>query len=67
MLLKKLAVRSTNTMQKWLNRGKHTLVCNPFPEYSVTESSVDRSKIPALGPQKAASFHLEGAKLSNGW
>ena len=57
----------TNTMQKWLNRGKHTLVCNPFPEYSVTESSVDRSNIPALGPQKAASFPtLERSKLSNG-
>jgi predicted Zn-dependent peptidase len=57
----------TNTMQKWLNRGKHTLVCNPFPEYSVTESSIDRSTIPALGPQKAASFpSLERSKLSNG-
>ncbi|HSQ45486.1 MAG TPA: pitrilysin family protein, partial [Lutibacter sp.] len=35
------------TAQKWLTKGKHTLICNPFPEYSIVKSSVDRTKIPA--------------------
>ncbi len=55
------------TAQKWLTRGKHILVCNPFPEYSVEKSSVDRSKLPELGTQKSSKFpQLERAKLSNG-
>ena len=56
-----------NTAQKWLTKGKHVLVCNPFPEYSVVESKVDRSKLPDLGPPKSSKFpELERAKLSNG-
>ncbi|WP_422080044.1 M16 family metallopeptidase [Ulvibacterium sp.] len=55
------------TAQKWLRRGKHTLVCNPFPEYTVEETQVDRSKLPELGPQKSSKFpELERARLSNG-
>ena len=55
------------TAQKWLTRGKHTLVCNPFPEYSVEESTVDRSKLPEFGTPKSSKFpELERAKLSNG-
>lgn len=56
-----------NTAKKWLTKGKHVLVCNPFPEYSVENSSVDRSKLPELGVQKSSKFpDLERAKLSNG-
>ncbi len=55
------------TAQKWLTRGKHTIVCNPFPEYSVTKSSVDRSKLPPLGTPKTSKFpKVERSKLSNG-
>nr|WP_299385391.1 pitrilysin family protein [Allomuricauda sp.] len=55
------------TANKWLTKGKHVLVCNPFPEYSVTESGVDRSSLPALGAQKSSKFPtLEKAQLSNG-
>ncbi len=55
------------TMQKWLTKGKHTLICNPFPDYTVTESTIDRSKLPELGEQKASSFPtIERSKLSNG-
>ncbi|MCF4100331.1 insulinase family protein [Gillisia sp. M10.2A] len=55
------------TAQKWLTRGKHTLICTPFPEYTVTPSTIDRSKLPPLGSPKTAKFpELERAKLSNG-
>ncbi|HSQ46270.1 MAG TPA: pitrilysin family protein, partial [Lutibacter sp.] len=55
------------TAQKWLTKGKHTLICNPFPEYSITKSSVDRTKIPTVGTPKSANFpELERSKLSNG-
>lgn len=55
------------TAQKWLSKGKHTLVCNPFPEYTVTESSVDRSTLPPLGPPKSSKFpELQRTELSNG-
>ena len=55
------------TAQKWLTKGKHTLICNPFPEYSTVKSSVDRTKIPELGTPKSANFPvLEQTKLSNG-
>jgi len=56
-----------NTAKKWLTKGKHVLVCNPFPEYSVEKSTVDRSKLPELGTPKSSKFpDLERAKLSNG-
>ncbi len=55
------------TAQKWLTKGKHTLICNPFPEYSVEESAVDRSKLPDLGTPKSSKFPaLERSRLSNG-
>jgi len=55
------------TAQKWLTKGKHTLVCLPFSEFSTTKSTVDRSKLPALGKPKSSKFpELERAKLSNG-
>ncbi len=56
-----------NTAAKWLSKGKHILVCSPFPEYEVAKSGVDRSKLPELGPQKSSSFpELQRTKLSNG-
>ncbi|MFD2100029.1 M16 family metallopeptidase [Flagellimonas iocasae] len=55
------------TAAKWLSKGKHVLVCNPFPEYSVEESTVDRSTLPELGPQKSSKFpELQRTQLSNG-
>ena len=55
------------TAKKWFTKGKHVLLCKPFPEYSVTESPIDRSKLPELGPAKSSKFpELERAKLSNG-
>lgn len=56
-----------STAQKWLRQGKHTLVCKPFPDYTIEETNVDRTKLPELGTQKSSSFpELERAKLSNG-
>ncbi|NER11369.1 Predicted Zn-dependent peptidase [Muriicola jejuensis] len=55
------------TAQKWLTKGKHTLICNPFPEYTAEASAVDRSKLPDLGSPKSSKFPaLERSKLSNG-
>ncbi|MFH6603974.1 M16 family metallopeptidase [Maribacter algicola] len=55
------------TAKKWLSKGKHVLLCRPFPEYSVEASTVDRSKLPELGQTKTSKFpELERAKLSNG-
>lgn len=55
------------TAQKWLSRGKYILVANPFPEYTVEKTTVDRSKLPELGAPKSSQFPaLERAKLSNG-
>ena len=56
-----------NTAKKWLTKGKHILVCKPFPEYDVEQSTVDRSKLPELGPQKSSKFpDLQRTTLSNG-
>ena len=56
-----------NTSKKWLTKGKHILVCKPFPEYDVEQSTVDRSKLPELGPQKSSKFpDLQRMTLSNG-
>jgi len=55
------------TAQKWLTQGKHILECKPFPNYSVEETIVDRSKLPELGVQKNSQFPiLERTQLSNG-
>lgn len=55
------------TAEKWLTLGKHTLVCNPFPEFTVEKSNVDRSKLPELGTPKSSKFpDLQREKLSNG-
>lgn len=55
------------TAKKWLSNGKFTLLCKPFPEYTVTNSSVDRSSLPKLGPSKKSNFpEVQRDKLSNG-
>ena len=56
-----------NTANKWLSQGKHTLICQPFPEYTVEKSTVDRSKLPELGAPKSSKFPtLEREVLPNG-
>ncbi len=53
--------------KRWLNDGRFVLTCTPFPEYSVTNSEADRSKIPALGATAEAKFpEIERATLKNG-
>ncbi|MCR9228207.1 MAG: insulinase family protein [Flavobacteriaceae bacterium] len=55
------------TAGKWLTKGKHVLICRPFPEYDIVESSVDRSKLPELGAPKSSKFpELQRMQLSNG-
>ncbi|EAR15554.1 M16 family metallopeptidase [Robiginitalea biformata] len=55
------------TAKKWLSKGKHILVCEPFPEYEVADSGADRSQLPPLGPPKSSRFpELQRAELSNG-
>ncbi|MEP3373530.1 M16 family metallopeptidase [Maribacter dokdonensis] len=55
------------TAKKWLTRGKHILLCKPFPEYTITKSTVDRSKLPEVGEAKSSQFPaLQRDKLSNG-
>ncbi len=56
------------TVQQWLSSGRHTLLCTPYPEYTTTESTVDRSQgPPGLSEPAAAKFpDLQRATLSNG-
>lgn len=55
------------TAKKWLSKPKHTLICNPFPEYTITKSPIDRSKLPEMGEPKSSKFpQLQRAKLPNG-
>jgi predicted Zn-dependent peptidase len=57
-----------HTANKWLNHGKHTLVCTPFAEYSTTGKDIDRSAgLPELGEPVSASFpDLQKKTLKNG-
>ncbi|MDX1913669.1 MAG: pitrilysin family protein [Saprospiraceae bacterium] len=53
--------------QKWLTDGDLTLICDPFPEYSVTGVEADRSKAPEVDTKVSASFPaLQRATLKNG-
>ncbi|MBL7776332.1 MAG: insulinase family protein, partial [Saprospiraceae bacterium] len=53
--------------KKWLSRGRFTLSCTPFPEYSVTGTEADRSKPPAVDTKVDAQFPaIERATLKNG-
>jgi zinc protease len=55
------------TANKWLKSGKHTIVCTPFPNYEITNSEADRSKLPDLAEQPPSSFpDIQTATLKNG-
>ena len=52
---------------KWLKEGKFTLVCNPFPEYSTTESTINREELPPLTETKPSKFpDVQKTILKNG-
>lgn len=52
---------------EWLSDGVYILEIHPFPQYSVTTSDADRTKLPDIGETPDASFpKFEKAKLSNG-
>jgi zinc protease len=54
-------------VKKWLTSGRLTIVCTPFPGYSVSGQEADRTKMPQLGAQPASSFpDLQSATLKNG-
>lgn len=53
--------------KKWLSSGKHTIICTPFPNYQVSGSDADRSKLPALTNQPPSTFpDIQKATLKNG-
>jgi len=53
--------------KKFLSDGRFTLVCNPFPEYTVTGTEADRSKAPEVDKKVNAKFpDLQRATLKNG-
>ena len=53
--------------KKWLSNGKYVLVCQPFPEYSITGEDVDRTKLPEMGQSANVSFpDVTEATLKNG-
>ena len=52
---------------RWLSDGVYTLEVQPFPDYTVAPSGVDRSKLPhPRAPPEAAFPSLERDTLSNG-
>ena len=52
---------------RWLSDGVYTLEVQPFPEYTVAPSGVDRSRLPGPGTPPEAGFPaLERDTLSNG-
>ncbi len=56
-----------NSGNKWLGDGVYILEIHPFPQYSTTASSTDRSKLPETGMPPEAKFpKLQKAELSNG-
>jgi len=53
--------------RKWLTANVYILEVHPFPEYEVTASTVDRSKLPLPGPPPEVNFPSpQKSKLSNG-
>ncbi|HEY8176865.1 MAG TPA: pitrilysin family protein [Gemmatimonadaceae bacterium] len=53
--------------RRWLGDGVYTLEVQPFPEHTVAQSGVDRSKVPDVSTPPTASFpKAEKATLSNG-
>ncbi|NMM48207.1 insulinase family protein [Flammeovirgaceae bacterium KN852] len=55
------------TAKKWLSKGSHTIVCEPFPQYSVTGEEADRSKLPEVTEVSAVKFPaIQTKELKNG-
>lgn len=53
--------------REWMSNGSHTLICTPYPEYSVTGTEADRKTPPAIGGGVMAAFpDLQRATLKNG-
>jgi len=53
--------------QQWLSDGRYVLEIVPFSNFNTVESSVDRSKLPEVGPAADVDFpDIERATLSNG-
>jgi zinc protease len=52
---------------RWLSDGKYIVEVQPFPDYTVAKTAIDRSKAPALGEPPALKLpKLQRATLSNG-
>ena len=52
---------------RWLTRGYYQLTVEPFPEYKVADSTVDRSSIPAVTAKSDINFpDIETTTLKNG-
>ena len=61
------AEEARQATRKWLSDGDMTLICDPFPEYSVTGQEADRSNVPPVDTKVAASFpDIQRATLKNG-
>ncbi|MBN8677427.1 MAG: insulinase family protein [Chitinophagales bacterium] len=53
--------------QKWLTDGDITMICDPFPEFTVTGTEADRSKAPEVDKNVTAKFPaIQRATLKNG-
>ncbi len=53
--------------KKWLTKGAYILEVHPYPEYSTTTSTVDRTKLPETGTPPEPDFpDFQKATLSNG-
>ena len=53
--------------QRWLTDGRLVMEVRPFPNYTTTAATVDRSKLPVPGPPPEAPFpSFQRARLSNG-
>jgi zinc protease len=56
-----------DTARRWLSDGVYVLEIRPLPEFQITASDVDRSKLPVPTIQLKVGFpKLERATLSNG-
>ncbi|MEX0297980.1 MAG: M16 family metallopeptidase [Kordiimonas sp.] len=57
-----------NAAQKWLGQGYYQLTVRPYPKYTTTASTVDRSQgLPAVGDMPDLSFPaIEEGTLANG-
>jgi len=65
--LEATAEQVRDAARAWLSDGVYTLEVLPHPEHTTTESKVDRSKLPEMGPAPEVDFPtIERSTLSNG-